>query len=355
MTLKLDLRDPRQILSAYNRAREFERLGRREEAASIYGALARIGKAPMTFHRIVAEGLNRTGQPDTANELIASTIAARARTLPDRIETALERAWDRIDQQEMDPRALAWAWEHRAPDLEIDREEFERRARWGMAADMVLLDWLECRPDDMRAKDLFINGEERATALRAVLASERGYCVAGAHLGAVFAGPLYYHLHDLDVKYVGAFARLDASPMSRRLIPIPDLSREDLRREAAEVVDRGHILGMSIDGSLEGPLIDFGADGLPGVRVSPLLARNIHRTGCGSSFRYTTWEDGRLRIMTTDLPPPEKDEPFEPFFARWLAAYRDCVAAALATIRPEDLRLTSGLWRGIKGLQAPGR
>ena len=348
--VRLDLKKPEHALRAYQEAVRLEGAGRHEEARKIYRALAKLGKAPMTFHRIVAEGLLRTGEAEMADKLIANTIRARAKLLPDTLEEALERAWDTLDTQKVDPRALGWAWEHRDPALEIDRDEFERRAKWGMAADMVLLDWLECRPDDKSAKTVWRNGEERAAVIRATVESGEGFGIVGAHLGSVFAGPLFYQLWDLDVHYVGAFSRIPSSPMSARILPIPELSKDELRSEADAVVARGHVLAVSPDGSLEGPLIDLGKEGLPDVRVGPMIARVVHRHRSGNAFRHVSWKDGGLFHHSTPMPRAEEGEPFDDFFARWLDAYTICIRETLATIQPEDLRLNAGLWRGIKRL-----
>ncbi len=347
--VRFNTKDPRQVLAAYKQAEHLERDSKPKDAARIYLALAKVRKAPMSFFQIVASGLNRTGHSDEAEALSQRTVEARSRTLPDTLAEALDRLPGKLDHHVPHPAALEWAWQHRDPGLDITRTEFERRVRWGIAADFLLLDWLECRGAE-GVGEIFDGAEPWARELKHVREKGNGLCMASAHFGAVFAPSLIYEKFDVDITVIGGFTKTASNRGAKRLLSSTDHDRVALYNAANEVVASGGILSMAIDGSLSGRPIDFGRDGLPGVRISPLLAKLVYRHRCPSVFRAALWDKGRVRIETHCLPDPEGAEPFDSFFARWTDAYCDAVAQILTTIAPENLRLNSGLWRGIKHL-----
>ena len=351
---RYDLKDPRQVLAALDHARALERSGRGDEAGHVYLGLGRVRKAPPAFYQSLGEGLSRTGHKGEADRLYRRTLAARSKALPTTLDEALDTPDTRLEAQRPDPRALDWAWRHRS-DSAIDRATFERRARWGMAADALLLDWRECRPDDRSARSLFINGDAFARGLQSASDGARGLVMASAHFGAVFAPPLIYNLYDSPVRAIAAFSSYKSSPLSSRMLSTVDLDRKELARQADAIVADGGILTMAVDGSLGGKPIDFGPDGLPDVRVSPLLARLAHRYRCPSVFRSALWEDRRTRFHVEPLPDARPDETFDAYFDRWASAYRDAVARHLEGASPENLRLNSGIWRGIKRLGTVGQ
>ncbi|WP_265564149.1 hypothetical protein [Sphingomicrobium arenosum] len=337
-----------QIPAALVRAGRLEQAGKTQQAVQLYRKIAAQPRLTLPHCRQIIAGLVRCGETSLAGQINRRLVEIRAAKLPDTIEAALERVWEDIDADALDQAVVDWAWSNRDPEFKGNREEFERRAKWGIRAERVLLDWLECRPDDDSAKSLFIDGDASAQQYSAIGA----HCRAAAHVGPIFAGPLLYELYDIDVKYIGSFPALPGSVLSRRLISTSTNDKQSVRRMAEDVVRDGSVLVMAADGNSGGPPLEDASEEELALRISPLIPRLVHRHGVTSSYGMAQWVDcKKIQLSVTALPQPEDGESEEGFIARWRQAYRDH-ALAQTKAAPENLRLHRGLWRDIAPAKA---
>ncbi|MCM8557461.1 hypothetical protein [Sphingomicrobium sediminis] len=333
------------IQKALQMAMNAERNGHPDAALSVYRKLAAAKDMTTPFMRDVTAGLYRLGDVEAAQKLNERSIAERAAQMPDKIETALEGLWNHVDKVRLDPDMLDWAWEARPDDLDMDRDEWERHAKWGALADRVLRDWFEVHPDGKGAENLFPDLKDSIATLEGAK-TKNGLCVAAAHIGPIFSGPLFWAVADYDCRYVGAFPAVPGSPLAKRLISTSTLTPDQVRDAAREALEAGLTLYNAPDASPRANVESADGHNLP-IRIAPLLPRLAFQMGTHSYYTAAKWQGHQIVYDRVRLPDPEEGESEEQFIARWRKAYY-AEAMKQARTRPENLRLHRGLWRSAK-------
>jgi tetratricopeptide (TPR) repeat protein len=328
-------------------ARALRAVGRHSESADQYMQL--LERAPNSWpaHRQAAGVLNQAGRREEATKLFYDMVARRAAALPGKFEEALADLADKVDQASVPQARLDWAWSLRIGEDDVDRAEWERRAKWGMLSDLLIIDWLECRENQAEEAMGLMSNLDRADEMFAPMREKgQGFIIATAHLGPLFSGPILLELCSLPSRWVASTPSVADTHYAASVISTSDQTETQVAKAVLKSLQNGYAVGIAVDGSgrLGSPTIRFeGQD----ITYSNFAARAAHRAKVPSLFYAARWEDGRIAYTFEELPFPEPGEEVGPFSNRWRDAYLANLRTQLGGL-PENLRLAGGLWSCIR-------
>ena len=239
----------------------------------------------------------------------------------------------------------------RDPACVLDRAEWERRAKWGHLADHYLLDWLECRDEQVHEAMLHFADEldylEDFNAKMRAMAAGKGAIYASAHIGAMYFGPLSLELVGERSRWLASTPSVARTSYAESLISTSDQTDTQVARAFMRALGQDNIVVVVVDGAinLAAPRIPF--EGRE-VTYSQFASRMAWRMGAPSAFVAPVWRpDNRLGFVLEALPMPEPDETANDYANRWQAAYFGHLRQFLAG-EPQNLRLSGGIWRLIR-------
>ena len=333
-------------------ARALKQEGRHAEAAREFRELLSIQPDSHRWHRYAAAALSQAGHQAEAVELFEGFVAKRRQSMPSDFETGLRDLWDRVDQVKLPQARLDWAWQLRN-DRGNDRDEWERRARWGHLADHYMLDWLECRDDlahEAMARLADLSDVERELA---GIDRSRGVILASAHIGPMYAGPLALELLGLPSKWLASTPSAARTAYAGSLISTSDQTGSDVARKVMGALHQGNLVTIAVDGAinLAAPRTPFAGQQ---ITYSNFAARMAHRLSAPSLFVAPRWEGEHLGFVIERLPDAEPGEDADSHSLRWREAYLNSLRRYLGGA-PENLRLSGGLWRQIRSGDVDGR
>lgn len=326
-------------------ARALRSSGRYADSADQYMQLLDRKPDAWASHRQAVGVLSQAGRTEEASRVFNEMIAKRAATLPDTFQEALAGLDKKVDEAKVPQARLDWAWTLRQGQDDVDRAEWERRAKWGMLADLLIIDWLECREDQAEEAMSLMASLQRADEVFAPLAG-KGFIIATAHLGPLFSGPILLELCGLPSRWVASTPSIADAHYAASVISTSDQTETQVAKACLKSLQTGYAVGIAIDGSgrMGSPTIPFeGQD----ITYSSFAARAAHRAGVPSLFYAARWEGDRIAYTFETLPSPEPGEQVIPFEARWREAYLACLRTQLGG-PPENLRLAGGLWSTIR-------
>lgn len=342
--------DMAQIRALY--ARALKQSGHYAEAADEFAHM--VANAPDgagKWQRYAAGALAQAGRRDEAVALFDRFVASREAGLPASFAEGLDALWARADALTLPKARLDWAWGLRDPGLNLPREEWERRAKWGHLADHYLLDWLECRDDQVEEAMLHFAEEldvlETFTAAARARAPGKGVVFASAHVGAMYFGPLALELVGERSRWLASTPSVARTSYAESLISTSDQTDTQVARAFMGALKQDNVVVIVVDGAINmaAPRIVFEGQE---ITFSAFAARTAQRMGAPSAFVAPVWrEDMRLGFVLEHLPMAEPGEDADAYAARWQEAYLGHLRAFLAG-RPENLRLSGGIWRHIR-------
>lgn len=339
-----------QVRALY--ARALKQAGRLEEAAESFRMLLTLVPGDGgRWQRFAAGALAQAGHRDEAAEMFDAYVAKRREALPATFDEGLTALWDRLDEANIPQGRLDWAWSMRSPDSTLDRAEWERRAKWGHLADHYLLDWLECRDDQVHEAMLHFADEldylEEFNAKIRAMAPGKGAIYASAHIGAMYFGPLSLELVGERSRWLASTPSVARTSYAESLISTSDQTDTQVARAFMRALGQDNIVVVVVDGAinLAAPRIPF--EGRE-VTYSQFASRMAWRTGAPSAFVAPVWRpDNKLGFVLEALPMPEEGEGANEYANRWQAAYFGHLRQFLSG-EPQNLRLSGGIWRLIR-------
>jgi tetratricopeptide (TPR) repeat protein len=329
----------------YLYARALRYAGRYAESADQYVEALSHTPDRWPAHRQAVGALSQAGRGEEASKLFNEMITKRSAGLPPTFEEALADLENKVDTTRVPQERLDWAWGLRRGQDDVDRASWERRAKWGLLADLLIIDWLECREQQAEeAMALLADlgpAEESLAPLRG-----RGFVIATAHIGPLFSGPILLELVALPSRWVASTPSIADAHYAASVISTSDQSEAQIVKACLKALNSGYAVGIAADGSarLGSPTVRFeGQD----INYSSFAARAAYKAQVPSLFYAPRWKDGRIDCRFEPLPSPEPGEEAGLFTARWRDAYLACLREYLGGA-PENLRLGGGLWSGIR-------
>jgi tetratricopeptide (TPR) repeat protein len=326
-------------------ARALRYNGRYSEAADQYLQLLERTPDRWATHRQAVGALTQAGRHEEASKIFQEMIAKRGASLGPTFEAALAELPSKLATAPIPQARLDWAWGLRRGQDDVDRAEWERRARWGLLSDLLIIDWLECREHQA----------EEAMALMADLGEAdrifeplrgRGFIIATAHVGPLFSGPILLELCGLPSRWVASTPSIADAHYAASVISIAHQTEAKVAWACLKALQSGYAVAIALDGSSKMGSSTIRFEGQD-INYSSFAAQVVHKLRIPSLFYAPRWEDGRLAYQFEHLPLPEPDEELRAFAVRWRDAFlghlRDHLAGA-----PENLRLAGGLWSCIR-------
>jgi tetratricopeptide (TPR) repeat protein len=326
-------------------ARALKQCRRYSEAAVEFKRLIALQPSPQ-WHRYAAGALSQAGRKTEAKKLFDAVVAERSTELPDNFEDGLQALWERVDEVQLPQARLDWAWSMRREELTNDREEWERRAKWGHLADHYLLNWLECRSDRVhepmeRLADL---GVPEAVLAKADLSN--GLILASAHIGPMYAGPLALELLGIRTRWLASTPTVARTAYTKSLISTSEQEDVQVAHAFMRSLKQRCAVVIAVDGAinLAAPRIEFEGQE---ITYSSFAARTAHQMAVPSLFVAPLWQDGRIGFMLREMPPPGIVSDPEEYADLWRESYLGFLREVLRGA-PENLRLSGGIWRHIR-------
>jgi tetratricopeptide (TPR) repeat protein len=328
--------------SLYARALRYD--GRYTECADQYVELLTHAPENWPVHRQAVGALRQAGRAEDASRVFKAMIAKRSAALSPTFEEALAALDGKLDSVRVPPARLDWAWRLRRRN-DMDRSAWERRAKWGLLADLLIIDWLECRePQAEEAMSVLADLGPTADTLEPYRG--QGFIIGTAHVGPMFAGPILLELLNMPSRWVASTPSIADAHYAASVISTSDQTDSQVARACLKALHANYAVAIAVDGSgrIGSPTVRFeGQD----IAYSSFAARAAYRAGVQSLFYAPRWRDGRIETVFQPLPFPEPEEDIASFAGRWRDAYLACLRACLADA-PENLRLAGGLWSCIR-------
>jgi tetratricopeptide (TPR) repeat protein len=331
-------------------ARALKHSQRHEEAANAMLKVVELKPGVTSWKRQAAATLTLAGRGNEAEAILQRSLDERRANLAQSFDIALREIETQIATAAVPAARIDWAWEvacraASAPPAP-DREKWTRRAHWGNLADILVLDWLECRPDRLEELTRRVRDVELVRdTFSELLGQQRGLLVASAHLGPLFSGPVVVNLAGLPMKCLASAPTVASSPMSANLISTSDRTDVGIVRAIHRALAENNVVIVAMDGSTNpaAPHIVWEGRTVPYTNLAPRIS---YHSGTPTIFAVPYWQGDNIRYFLKALPSVEGGEGEAAFLQRWQVAFFDQVRASFLR-GPENLRLSGGLWRNV--------
>jgi tetratricopeptide (TPR) repeat protein len=337
-----ELDHPRAML-----ARALRYCGRLPEAADTLLALVDLRPERLRWQRSLIAALSQSGRKQDASALYEQYLWKRSKALPDTFMEALMQLDQKLDTAPIPQARLDWAWSLRRKDIDVDRVQWERAARWGHLIDDLLLEWLECRDDQVEeAMSLLGDLEQTERFFAPLLAAGKGFVVATAHVGPMYAGLMTLELLGIPSRWLSTTPSVSRASYARALISTADQTEAQVAKECLRALQGGFAVCLAVEGAPNPAAPRIAFEGQE-ITYSSFASRAAHRLGLASMFYAPRWENGKIVHTLAMLPEVRPGEDVDSYATRWQDAYltllRDHIAGP-----PENLRLNGGLWRHVR-------
>jgi len=306
-----------------------------------------VEKAPdkLLWQRSAIGALSQAGRTQEAEALFEQYVAKRRSQLPPTFQQAMDQLEHRLDTAPIPQARLDWAWSLRG-NTDLDRAQWERRARWGHLVDHLLFDWLECREESVEeAMPLLGELDTGERFFAPLLAAGRGVVVATAHVGPMYAALMALELLGIPSRWLATAPKIAQSSYADALISTADQTEAQVAKACMRALGSGYVLCLAIDGAANpaAPRTTFEGQEITYSSFASLLA---YRLGVPSVFYAPRWENGHVAYTLEMLPAAHLGEDADAYAQRWQTAYFQHLKAHLAG-PPENLRLSGGIWRHV--------
>jgi tetratricopeptide (TPR) repeat protein len=333
------------LLKTSEKAKDYGR------AADTAARITHLRPADPLEWRKLANACWRAGREADSRAAFAHSVALRVPQMPVDFASGLRAFWHRPGSEPLGRERLNWAYSLQAAahrGTPIDREDWERAARWGHDASLLLVHWLEVWPERFGeiASLTDIRGLE---LLERPVREGRGVFLATAHLGPAFAMAVALHDRGLPFRWLSGVPPFPGGPVYESIISVKYSPPRSTLPVMHAALTGGQIVaaGMDLDPNRPARTSFLGQM----IRVNETAARMVHWTGADPLFLDPRWVDGRIVFQVLPMVAPGDGEGAGAYLVRWK---QDFVAkmADIVTSAPENLLLEGGLWSDIRDYAA---
>jgi lauroyl/myristoyl acyltransferase len=278
---------------------------------------------------------------DEAGDYQARLQAVMARSLPHSLAEGLGEIWRRTDTVDLDPSAVAWAWE--LADKSVwERDAWLASAAWGNAARRLLRRWWEAAPTAKLGELNDLIETPDLSELRAAMVERRGCIMVGAHVGPTAAAVDMFRRANWPFRTLGTADRDRAA--GETMLPLITNSIGAMRAIVSEIKS-GTTIGLLADTPLARDRVALEFLGRT-IELPLQIPKLIQRFDIVSFWCCPLWHKGRIVLQLKQLPDPLTGEPLDAWCERWFAAYLAQLGAVMHA-HPENLGLFSGIWGNV--------
>lgn len=340
-----DLRNLKMLL-----ARALRLARRYDEAAALLRKLAQEDPHSQALQRYTISTLLQAGLKEEAQGHYADLVGQRRAYLQGSFTEVLARIEDNLASAPIPRGRLDFAWSlasRLGGRNAMERGTWDDRARWGCLADLLLLDWLECAPE--RADEVvdLLDGIDAAVEdLRRGLDQGKGALLISPHMGPMYAGPLALHKAGIAMKWLASAPKIASFPHAGSLISTSEHSELEVTREVMASLRQNNAVIIAIDGAMSPSAPRVGWEGRQ-VTYSQFAAGLCFRLGVPSFVTIPYWQERRVKFHVQAMPGKQEGQDFPAFAQAYQHAFFGEVERQIRR-GPENLRLSGGIWRGIR-------
>lgn len=331
-------------------ARALKHTQRYHEASKVLTTASHLN-SDLTAGRLATSALLQAGHENEGRALYGQLVSERNKKLQTTFKDELQSLHARLPEARIPSSRLDWAWNichgHSGSKPVHDRLTWESHARWGYLADIALMDWLECRQEQIHEIIAILDDLDKVQNVTSeLMAKGKGALFASAHIGPMFAGPLALYQVKARNKWLSSTPRISTANYANTLISTSDQTEMQVVRRIKEALREGNIVTLAVDGAMSpaAPRIEWqGAS----VTYSNFTATLAFKSAVPTLFVAPYWkENGKISFILDSLPQPTKTELLHEFTVRWQEAYFASIEHYL-TQDPRNLRLNGGIWRNV--------
>lgn len=322
--------------------------GEHQRASEIFAELSRMNPCHGGWKRSLIGALLNSNQGAKAEAIYQEDRLRRQRPMNRTFLDELQALEENLDLGSVPEARFEWAYRKLAT-LDAAPENLEawkKACLRNQQADLLTLDWLETRTDDVDQLISLIDYEE--DSLQLLLESQangRGAFIAGAHVGAMFSGPAFLAARDLKFKWIASTPPIASIPGAENLLSTLASNRLGLARSVLAAIRSGEIVSLAVDGAApsNSRVVDFADNS---ILLTDFVPRIVHQTNAQSFFPKIFWQGDRIHAELVELIPPDPDDTIESFMDVWFEDYIECLAEFFIDA-PDNLRLSGGFWTKI--------
>ncbi|KAA3441924.1 hypothetical protein C7I87_33105 [Mesorhizobium sp. SARCC-RB16n] len=330
-------------------ARALKHAHRLEEACTEMLAVMELDPS-VTNRRSAVALLLQVGRDAEAKELYDSIVSERQNNLGKTFSEGLATLHTRLDSVKLPQKRLDWAWEIVTRKLGCppshNREDWDRRAKWGHLLDKLIQDWLECCIDKAGEIATYFNVSD-ANRNAVIEASDegKGVLLVSAHIGPMFAGPIAIHSFGKPYRWLSSTPSISTASFTDSLISTADLNEVQVAQRVVDSLRSGCLVTLAADGAMSPNAPRITWEGRS-ITYSPFCAMLSYKTKVPTIFTSPIWVENQFRFVVKRLPAADTGEGLRQFSTRWQQAFFEEVKNVLSA-GPENLRLNGGIWRNI--------
>jgi hypothetical protein len=210
------------------------------------------------------------------------------------------------------------------------------------AIDHLLLDWIECKPEQVNQIMPFLDCEDALLKVNKALELGKGVFIASSHTGLLFAGPIILRLAGLDAKWVASVPNLEENTLSSSLLSTSTDNDSALGRKILKALSENKIVGIASDGNKDGKKVTaklFDKE----IGLSEFIPRMMYRKKTPCFFAHSYWQDGTIKVDLQEASHANANQPVEKFIQSWAQQYCLYFERQLVLF-PQSARCTGGFW-----------
>lgn len=318
------------------------------KAAATYAPLVEDDPDNMPLLRQYAGALLQTGETGSALEAYDQGLARRRARLSGSLVENIQALYQDPPKDAVPRHRMDWIYKilTAAGQAPADRQAWEDQLNILNRADHLLLDWIECKPEQREEFEILIGDQTQPrAALDEALAQGQGAFVVSAHLGLLFGGPLSLELAGYETAWIASVPKMGVGAADANLISTTTMDDAAIGRAVLKALRKGAVITIAIDGSANRQTVAYPLFDRQ-IKLSDFVPRLAYRRRVPTFFPRLPLVGAQLQATLIRMPDPAEGETVDEFTQRWMEKYLENIKRVFFEA-PETLRGSGGFWTAI--------